>query len=140
MDYCWTFVLNRRTYIALVYFSVIEGNLWICWIAPEFIHQLIECVLMFCLYYLQVYSPNPEEFNQDSARYPSPKPGGPPSLYSEYSYPGRIFPSVQGRLQEFLQEEARKKYMCIHLVCMYVYIYIYIYVCIYIPLICIYKM
>ncbi|KAK2186930.1 hypothetical protein NP493_182g03041 [Ridgeia piscesae] len=33
-----------------------------------------------------VYSPNPEEFNQDSARYPSPKPGGPPSLYSEYSY------------------------------------------------------
>ncbi|KAI0237614.1 Transcription factor 12 [Lamellibrachia satsuma] len=37
-----------------------------------------------------VYSPNPEEFNQDSARYPSPKPGGPPSLYSEYSYPDGV--------------------------------------------------
>jgi len=47
-------------------------------------------VLTLCLCF-QVYSPNPEEFNQDSARYPSPKPGGPPSLYSEYSYQGTIY-------------------------------------------------
>ena len=35
---------------------------------------------------LQVYSPSPEEYSQESSRYSSPKPGG-PGLYGEYSYP-----------------------------------------------------
>ena len=48
-------------------------------------YTLLFIVNVCCVF--QVYSPSPEEFNQDQARYASPKPAG-PAMYGEYPYPG----------------------------------------------------